>query len=372
MRKFYEYRLLIFVRVALALMLSNAGLTSTLGEAGSAPEPGARFGLVFGEPSVLQDLGADWSRSDFTWAGIERTPGVFDFTGITERVAAFAAAGKTILPILDYAPAWDPNRAPSNPETLDQWANYVDKTVRHFQGTLKYWQVWNEPNLGGFWKPQSDPVAYAELLRRTYETIKKIDPNLQVIGVNTSDIDLAFAEQVFQHGGLQYLDVVAVQPYRLAPEVGHFEEVAALRALMKQYGGVKPIWFTEMGNDSRHFPFSDSRDYFAERPCRRQSAFLTRYMTIIQAADIQKVFWFAQTAEGASLLDQVTGKPRPSYRAYQHLIQSIGVSRRVRPLIPPGANGLHAYLFTLPDKAVLVSWSVRGPQNLVLPQRVYG
>jgi outer membrane protein assembly factor BamB len=352
--------------VALSLLVA-AGV---LGGPAWAQQPHSadHFGLVFGEPDFLLDLGSKWGRSDFTWSGIERKPGEFDFASLIERVDGYLKKGVTLLPILDYAPAWDPNTAPNDAQTLDLWARYVERTLSTFKGKIRYWQVWNEPNLSGFWKPEPDPLAYTELLRRTYFAAKKVDPGIQIIGVNCSDIDLEFAERVFRYGGLKYCDILAFQPYRNPPEMGHFEEMAALRALMERYGADKPIWFTEMGGDTKHFPFKDAKDYFADRPCRRQCAFLVRYMTISMASGIDKVFWFAQAAEGSGLENVPDHRKRPVFNAYQYLIKTIDSFQSIRELAPHGANGVYAYLLRCPEKDVAIAWSVHGPQRVHLPQ----
>ena len=332
----------------------------------SGPALSERFGLVHGDPPFLVELGSAWNRFDFNWDSIEREKGVFNFRELPERVEASLALGVNILPILDYEPAWDRDRSPADEETLAYWSRYVSRCVAQFKGKLRYWQAWNEPNIS-FWKPAPNAYDYAQLLKCTYLAAKEVDPEVRILGVNCSDIDLKFTEDVFRNGGLRYCDVVAYQPYRIAPEVGHFEEVAAARELMARFGGVKPIWFTEMGWGSRHFPFADANDLLAEKPSRRQAAFLVRYMTIIQAVGIEKVFWFAQAADDAGLEDRKRNQKRLSFYAYQHLIQLLDDHEAVQEVIPRGAKGLYAYLFTCPDKSVVVAWSVNGPQECVMP-----
>ncbi len=329
------------------------------------PELSQRFGVVHSGPDFLVELGSGWNRFDFIWSGIERTRGNFDFHDLPKQVEESHRQGVNILPILDYGPPWNPDVSPADDESLALWERYVEKTVGRFKGKLPYWQVWNEPNIS-FWKPKPNPRDYAELLRRSRLAIKRADPEAKIVGVNCSDIDLEFTEQVFRYGGLEHCDVVACQPYRIAPEVGHFEEVDALRALMDRFGEPRPIWFTEMGWNTIHFPFTDAADRFAERPCRRQAAFIVRYMTIIQAAGIDKVFFFAQY----DLFGPKGKKKRPAYFAYRHLIATLGPYREVRELIPRGSGGVHAYLFSCPDQSVVVAWSVNGDQELGLPEAV--
>ena len=77
------------------------------------------------------------------------------------------------------------------PENYDAWKGLVDAFVKHCQqryGNKEvqswYFEVWNEPNLQGFWKGTMQ--QYFELYKATATTIKKIDPLLRVGGPATS------------------------------------------------------------------------------------------------------------------------------------------------------------------------------------------
>jgi xylan 1,4-beta-xylosidase len=68
----------------------------------------------------------------------------------------------------------------------------VDAFVRHLlqrygQQELRQWQfeVWNEPNLDGFWE-HADQQAYFDLYTRSAKAIKAIDPHLRVGGPSTA------------------------------------------------------------------------------------------------------------------------------------------------------------------------------------------
>ncbi|MFH1740913.1 MAG: hypothetical protein ABIH23_18055, partial [bacterium] len=333
----YQHRTRPLTTISIICILFFTGSITVSGQETHLSE---RFCLVHGNPQFMVELGCAWNRYDFCWNGIERTKGTFDFRELPVQVDESLRHGVKILPILDYEPAWDPAHSPADDEALDDWAHYVKTTVETFKGKLHYWQAWNEPNNDGFWKPEPNARDYAELLRRTYLAIKEVDPNLKVLGLNCSDIDLEYSEQVFRYGGLNYCDILAYQPYRIAPEVGHFEEVQALRELVDRFGEQRPIWFTEMGWNSDHFPFKDATDFLAETPSRRQAAFLVRYMTIIQAAGIDKVFWFAQSAGGHGLEDRRRNQKRLSFYAYRHLIVTLDNYSAVRELIPHGSGGL--------------------------------
>ena len=79
----------------------------------------------------------------------------------------------------------------SHPER-SAWRDLIDAFIRHLQdryGVAEvrqwYFEVWNEPNLDGFWE-RADQQAYFELYDLTARTIKAIDSTLQVGGPSTA------------------------------------------------------------------------------------------------------------------------------------------------------------------------------------------
>lgn len=80
----------------------------------------------------------------------------------------------------------------SPPNDMSEWARLVDATVRHWIGRygrdeVRTWkfEVWNEPNLVPFFWTGTKS-EYFELYRSTVETVKRVDPHLQVGGPATS------------------------------------------------------------------------------------------------------------------------------------------------------------------------------------------
>jgi xylan 1,4-beta-xylosidase len=84
---------------------------------------------------------------------------------------------------------WNGNTSHPKPEG---WQNLVDTFIRHIERRYGrdevrtwYFEVWNEPNLSGFWEG-ADQKAYFELYDLTARTIKSIDPELRVGGPSTA------------------------------------------------------------------------------------------------------------------------------------------------------------------------------------------
>ncbi|MDN4632235.1 beta-xylosidase [Sphingomonas sp. PsM26] len=84
---------------------------------------------------------------------------------------------------------WKGNTSHPRP---DGWAALIDAYIRHVRARygaaeVRKWffEVWNEPNLDGFWE-KADKAAYLRLYESTARTIKAIDPALRVGGPATA------------------------------------------------------------------------------------------------------------------------------------------------------------------------------------------
>jgi len=125
---------------------------------------------------------------------------VFDFTGIDKLYDALLAKG--IRPFVELG--FTPQALATSPQTIfywkgnsshpkaEPWHALVDAFVRHARERygaeeVRRWpfEVWNEPNLDGFWE-RADQRAYFELYARTAKAIKAIDPQLRVGGPSTA------------------------------------------------------------------------------------------------------------------------------------------------------------------------------------------
>ncbi len=85
---------------------------------------------------------------------------------------------------------WNAHGAP--PVDLDRWADLVRRTVEHWVARYGldevrtwYFEVWNEPNLRGFWRGTRS--EYFELYRVSALAVKGVDPQLRVGGPATSN-----------------------------------------------------------------------------------------------------------------------------------------------------------------------------------------
>lgn len=75
----------------------------------------------------------------------------------------------------------------SEPKDYNEWGELIEAFVSHMvdryglqEVKTWYFEVWNEPNLDGFWKAGMD--AYYKLYKHTAEAVKRVDEGLRVGG----------------------------------------------------------------------------------------------------------------------------------------------------------------------------------------------
>ena len=119
----------------------------------------------------LKALGLQWVRLDLHWDQLEPVENQYQIATLDQLVgklqdnqlksvfylvgsAPFATTAPVGAPYQDQYPPKDPNVFATRMALLSQRYPSVDA-----------WQVWNEPNLLGFWRPVADPAGVAALLR---------------------------------------------------------------------------------------------------------------------------------------------------------------------------------------------------------------
>lgn len=145
-----------------------------------------RFHAIFHD--VLGTVHVENGKTTYNWSGIDR---LYDDL-LARHIRPFVELGftpKALATSQNSIFYWNGNTSHPNPEG---WRNLVDAFIRHIEERYGrdevrtwYFEVWNEPNLSGFWEG-GDRKAYFELYDLTAKTIKSIDPALRVGGPATA------------------------------------------------------------------------------------------------------------------------------------------------------------------------------------------
>lgn len=219
------------------------------------------------QPYASWDDVPDAERSQFT--NVDGLP--LRLGQIDQLVSLAAARGLSMRPDVLDAPAWDAilpaGAAARTPESLPPYGTFLKALIHRYgphgslwtgrsaSGAIRMWQIWNEPNLVGYWahQPNFEP-SYVDLLRTAHAAIKQADPGAQVILAGMVNVSWKFIARIYKvHGARSLFDVVGVHPYTRYP-AGVATILGNVRRVMDHAGDTrKPILADEVGwNSSLH------------------------------------------------------------------------------------------------------------------------
>jgi xylan 1,4-beta-xylosidase len=229
------------------------------------------------------------------------------------------------------------------PKDYDQWATLIQKLVAHWvsrygAAEVRTWffEVWNEPNLAGFWTGGQD--GYFRLYSCTAGAIKGVDASIQVGGPATADNKWVPEFLAFCRTNSVPVDFVSTHHYPTdafgtpgADTVTQLEH--APRGMMKaqasaarQEAGELPLYYTEWNISS------NPRDPMHDEPFA--AAFATKIVMeahgLVQGysfwtfSDIFSENYFPSIPfHGGFGLLNIHGIAKPIYRAFQ-LLHGLG------------------------------------------------
>ena len=306
-------------------------------------------------------------RDELYWGNIEQTPGNYVFPQMyDDYMAALAANNISPLIELDFAnPNYDGGLAPFDDEGFNAYANYCTAVLDHYGDQIQAVEIWNEYDVTTYTAgPAMDDLAgtYTQMLAAAYTAIKSSHPDVTVVGGGTPWLDVPFWQGLCADGGLNYLDVASIHPYRYdKPPEGIQDEIYQLRNIMKIYndGQTKPIWATEIG-------WYTSGDEYSVTP-QQQANYLVRAYALLMAAGVDRVYWYLyrdnpQIDYNSSLglvQDDDNETPKPAYTAMATMASFLQGAHFVRA---EGGMGGPAYsiLFQRDDGTELrVMWATK-------------
>lgn len=284
--------------------------------AGDAPSAAApKHSMIHGVNALKLDeesarlaayLGA-MVRVPFFWHHIQPDgPEHWDFSVPDRNIELARQSGTKLLGILCYSAPWastNPNSANARlhpPAHLPNFYRYVEKIVLRYP-EIEHWEIWNEPNVDGYWMPLPNAPAYTRLLKGAYQTVKGIRPSAKVLiggpaagGVfkpRSHRFGLNFLAEVYAAGGGPYFDILALHPYRRHIGGPHAQpsleaELAPVLALMSRHGDAsKPIWFTEVG-------WNVEGDLYAVDEASQAKYLRELFLEAKNLPNVEAVFWY--------------------------------------------------------------------------------
>jgi Beta-galactosidase len=271
----------------------------------------------------MRRAGVQSVRQVVTWSAIERTPGVYDFSGLDQDARAAARSRLRIMPVVIYTPQWASSASPGltdfrrelyPPANLDYYGRFLQVLIRRYGPRGSFWsanpgvrkvpwreyQIWNEPSARYFWEPADYPVSYTRLLKTAYRWVHANDRRAKVVtaglaSFNTTGPNWRDLERLYRNGARRSFDVVAIHPFSAS-----LRNVARIvkrnRRVMRRYrDSRKPMYLTELSflGSRGKIP---RRNYLGlEVSARQQRKLLNaayKYFIRARSLRVKKAFWY--------------------------------------------------------------------------------
>jgi hypothetical protein len=140
-------------------------------------------GVKTNRSATAAAAGFSYTRTDLQWATVEPTPGVYNWKPFDRTVDEAQASGISTLFNFGLGhPVYTGGlrTPPRTEQQLDAFARYVRAAAVHYKGKRVAYEIWNEPNLVGFWPQAPSAEEYGRLLRRGIAAIRSVDPDARI------------------------------------------------------------------------------------------------------------------------------------------------------------------------------------------------
>lgn len=313
-----------------------------------APWP-TTVGVPFGAWRTL-GLQLKWSDIETCDGGSDPTNPCYSWSNLDAAVAEAQTSGQDILYTVYATPQWaSSNPTDTNcsrgtafppgscdpPNDIDAvpGSGLGDGTNLHFRdfvtaitthvgpGVVKYWEVWDEPNVSHSWRGTN-----AQLLRiakDTYNLVKDSDPDALITSPPYVGEGITQQFPVYlAAGGSQYVDVVAYHGYLQTgtcpndcpiPE-NEAGQVSNLNLVIQAAGlSDKPIFDTE-GSWGDYLGVESVSDP------DQQAAFTGRYYFMHVSSNVNRLYWYSwNNSQNGHFYDTTTDTITSAGVAYQQL-----------------------------------------------------
>jgi hypothetical protein len=239
-------------------------------------------------------------------------------------VIAAAQRGLGVLPVVEWAPGWAAaRRGPfGTPPRRAEDVSRIFRTLVERYGPngslwherpdlarrpIRHWQVFNEPNLKGFWPMRPFAPSYVATLRAAARGIRAIDPSATVVLAGLTGESWKALKSLYRAGAHGSFDAVSIHPYTARPADVLRIARYTRRVMARRGDRTLPIWVTELSwpaaarRLSKPPPWAAATDSRQARLLRQGVRRLARARKRLRIAGVYWYTWLS--VEGKSWFD---------------------------------------------------------------------
>jgi polysaccharide biosynthesis protein PslG len=348
-------------RLALVIALALVGLSSSTAQAnvdwlgvntGQAMRTGTATPPVFYDR--LTGMGGNVLREDVNWPQVEPTNDAWSWGYLDSEINAAPPGVGVILMFLN-SPNWvrDPLanlaacpagnagscRMPPAVTKLNEWQEFVRETVSRYSSRVVAVEIWNEPNLKSFWRPNgNEPARWAGLIQTAAQAVAEVDPSIPIIsgglgnGNISTDPNVGMMQGPYldaasaSPGFAGFVDGIGIHPYAGqvdpdSPGNRYTATLSEIRSVRDVRDPGKPLWATETGYyTTGPYPVTEvqQRDWLMQI-----------YDELLTAPDVEAMIvhalfdpvWVTNNpAESSFGIVRANNQPKPAWTAFHDLL----------------------------------------------------
>ena len=322
---------------------------------------------------AAQSAGFTWVRMDLAWQTVEASTGVYNFASYDGLVTSLEARKMKALFILDYGNSLYTggySKPPTNAPALKAFGDFAEAAARHFAGHQVCFEVWNEPDISGFWPPHPDAAQYAALAAAAVARVHAGDPSARVSTAGLAGTDCAFLRTCLVAGGGAGADAIGVHPYNSSAPEPASDGILDMRSII----GVRvpsspPMWDTEWGYSSAWFGDGHSSD-----ARKQQAVMVARELLVAWSLGFPMIVYYDIRDDGSvstnaehnfGLLLQDYGD-KPAMQAVRTLTAAAR-GRQLTGIYSTDTAGLYALRLDGSTDMVVAAWAKAGETKALVP-----
>ena len=123
--------------------------------------------------------GASALRLNFRWRELERTRDTWHLGLLNRILNEYEKRGMEVMSILSNPPVWARKNTPNSMPDLNEWRKYVAFFFRNYGERIRFWEIWNEPDLLSFC--EFGAPEYVKLQKIAREEQRKWAPQARLL-----------------------------------------------------------------------------------------------------------------------------------------------------------------------------------------------
>lgn len=265
----------------------------------------------------------DWfpnSDGSVQWQYLEAANDTMTWVNADNFVDYWTAQGADVLFTLGFTPDWASaaaapaggsiygGKSANPPDNMADWSDFVSRVATRFNGRVKYYEIWNEPDNSLRWF-NGTVANYAQMLRLANQAIKAVDATAKIIAPGSAGVGSAnrtwltnmLAASVGAAGtGKDWVDIVSFhQYYSGVTNFNTFQtDLVSYKAVLSAAGlGSAELWCDELGVNTTHSSYNG----VPLGPETSRLRFLLRMIYIMAVNSVTRILIYSMDSTTLSL-----------------------------------------------------------------------